>query len=160
MSMNTNNNKDLNELLGSLFAADEAGKVRKDIRKGDELFAKNPVPLPRPELLADIRTQMLLAHHRRRKAHRSRYLYGSVAMAATVTIVCGLAWFIMVGATPADLGLPVEPAYLTPITENIQSVTAQLDQIADTIAEVDSETTVPVEYQTDIANLETSLWKG
>jgi hypothetical protein len=155
-----NKDKNLNELLGGLFPADEAGRCAKDLRDGDELLAKNPVPLPRPELLADIKTQMLLAHHRKRHTHRLHYVYSSVAIAATFAIVCGLTWFYVAGTGTVDLGLAMEPASLTPISENIQSMTAQLDQIQDCITEVDSDSTAPAEYQTDISNLESSIWKG
>jgi hypothetical protein len=160
--METNKNKNLNELLSSLYTAAEAGKCADDIRKGDELLARCPAPLPRPALLADIRSQMLLAHYRKRKAHRVHFMYGSAAMAASVALVCGLAWFFIFGTSDSDMGTGVsfETSQFLPVNENIKSVTAQLDQIQDTITAVDSDTTVPVEYQTDIANLESSIWKG
>jgi hypothetical protein len=159
MSMN-NRDKNLNELLAGLMAADEAAACREDLRKGDELLARAPLPRPRPELLADIKTQMLLAHHRKRHAHRLHFIYGPIAVAASLAIICGLAWFYVAGTRTSDLGLAMEPTSLAPISENIQSVTAQLDQIQDYITEVDSDSTAPAEYQTDIANLESSLWKG
>jgi hypothetical protein len=163
MSMN-NRDKNLNELLGSLLGADEAGKCAEDIRRGDELLAKNPVPLPRPRLLADIKTQMLLAHYRKRHTHRLHYVYSSVAIAATFAVVCGLAWFYVAGTgTVVDLGLAMEPASIAPVSENIQSVSAQLDQIEDSVTALtaaDTDLSSPAEYQTDIANLESSLWKG
>jgi hypothetical protein len=155
-----NRDKNLNDLLGDLFPADEAARCQEDIRRGDELLARNPVPLPRPELLADIKTQMLLAHHRKRQAHRLHFVYSSVAIAASLAIVCGLAWFYMAGTGTSDLGLAIEPSSIQPVSENIQSMTAQLDQIEDYISAVDSDSTAPAEYQADIANLESSLWKG
>lgn len=158
-----NKDKNLNELLGSLFSADEAARCADDIRRGDELLAKSPVPLPRPELLADVKTQMLLAYHRGQRSHHMRHVYGSAAMAATFAIVCGLVWFYIAGTGTSDPGLAMEPASIAPISENIKSVTAQLDQIEDSVTAItaaDTDLSSPAEYQTDIANLETSLWKG
>jgi hypothetical protein len=159
MNMN-NKDKNLNELLGKLLSAEEAAACRKDIARGDELLAANPVPAPRPELLADIRSQMLLAHHRKSRRHRMHVVYSSVSMAASLAVICGAAWFYVATTGSTGPSLAIEPASITPITENIQSVTAQLDQIEDTIAQVDSDSTTPAEYQADIANLESSLWKG
>jgi hypothetical protein len=161
--MNTNKNKDINELFGGFFPADEAARVAEDIRRGDELLSKNPAPLPRAALLADIKTQMLLAHYRKRRAHRLHYVYGSMAMAASVAIVCGLAWFFMAGSGTSDLGMAMEPRSFVSINENINSVTAQLDQIQDSatvLTSADSDLASPAEYQADITNLESSIWKG
>jgi hypothetical protein len=163
--MNTNKNKDINELLGRFYPADEAAKAARDIRSGDELLSKNPAPLPRPALLADIKTQMLLAYHRRQRTHQRRYIYGSMGMAASLAVVCGMAWLYIAGigvgnASQASLG---NPTFYTAATEEIASITTQLDQIEDSaiaIKATDSEPSSPAEFQTDIANLESSIWKG
>ena len=161
--MNTNKNKDINELLGRFFPADEAARVADDIRRGDEILSKNPAPLPRAALLADIKTQMLLAHHRKHRAHRLHYVYGSMAMAASVAIMCGLAWIFMVGTGTSEITAEPGSGWFTPINDSINSVTAQLDQIQDSatvLTSADSDLASPVEYQADIASLESSIWKG
>jgi hypothetical protein len=161
--MNTNKNKDINELLGRFFPADEAARVAEDIRRGDELLSNNPAPKPREALLADIKTQMLLAHHRKQRAHRLHYVYGSMAMAASVAIVCGLAWMFMMGGSSGTIDLkPFTDATWKPVTEDIATITTELNQIENTaiaIKAVDFDA-APAEYQADVAAFETSLWKG
>jgi hypothetical protein len=163
--MNTNKDKNLNELLSSFYPADEAAQCARDIERGDELLSKNPAPLPRPALLADIKTQMLLAHYRKRRAHRLHYVYSSVAMAASVAVVCGLAWFYIagsVGTTSNQLAVN-NPAFYNTATEEITSITTQLEQIEDSasaIKAVDLDSSLPAGLQADISALETSIWKG
>jgi hypothetical protein len=161
--MNTNKNKDINELLGKFFPADEAARVADDIRRGDELLSKNPAPLPRAALLAKIKTQTLIAHHRKQRAHRQHYIYGSMAMAASVMIICGLAWIFLIGGGSGIIDIkPFTDATWKPVTEDIATITTQLNQIENTaiaIKAVDFDA-APAEYQADVAAFETSLWKG
>jgi hypothetical protein len=163
--MNTNKDKNLNELLDSFYPVDLAAEYARDIERGDGLLSKHPAPLPRPALLADIKTQMLLAHYRKRKAHRLHYVYSSVAIAASLTIVCGLAWFYIagtVGTTSNQLAVN-NPAFYNTATEEIASITAQLEQIEDSasaIKAVDLDSSLPAGLQADVSALETSIWKG
>jgi hypothetical protein len=163
--MNTNKDKDLNELLAKLYGSDEAARAADDIRRGDELLARYPVAKPRPELLADIRTQMLLAHHRRRRAHRLHYVYTSLALAASLAVVCGLAWFYMAGSAsgPTNHVTMGNPAFYSSTTEEIATITSQLDQIESSVTAVktlDADLSLPADLQADVSALEASIWKG
>ena len=161
--MNTNRDKDLNELLGKLLGADEAAQCAEDIRRGDELLARNPVPAPRPELLADIKSQMLLAHYRKRRSRRLHHIYAPVAVAACLALIFGLVLFFMSGNGASDqLMTNHNFAGMDEANQNIVTYTSELNQLDDSataIMAVDFDAT-PAGYQSTVAAFEASLWKG
>ncbi|HSV27469.1 MAG TPA: hypothetical protein VLH60_06205 [Sedimentisphaerales bacterium] len=161
--MDTNRNKNLSELLKKFCSADETQKCADDIRHGDEIFARHPAPAPRPALLADIRSQMLLAHSRTRKARQMHRVLASVAMAAAIVVVGGLAWIFMDTERPAPEPLTLRNfPVIAQATREIGTFVSELDLIEDSvqaIQTVDFDSS-PVGYQSTVASFEAMLWEG
>ncbi len=165
--MDTNKYKDLGELAGRFYPAEEAAECQEDIRRGDEMLEKHPAPAPRAELLADIRTQMLLAHRRSRRSHIMHRVYATVGLAACIAIIGGLAW-LFAGGRGGSSGNGAEYAQMRtfPViaeaTQKISTFTSELDVIEDSVAAIQTVDfdSGPAGYQTAITTLEASLWKG
>ena len=167
------NKQNLDKLLTAFMDAPQAAETAKDIRAGRRIFADNPAPQPKADVIAAVKSRVsthLRAHHKHQAFRRVIYKTAAVAAIIVVAAVAmrfgehkeipsanisdGLMWHMW-----DDDNLLADDL-------NLAELTQKIEEIADNLAQAESD---EYDYETDVdfEDLETEMiamnvdfWKG
>ncbi len=167
------NKQNLDELLKAFMDAPVAAEAAKDIRAGQRIFADNPAPQPKADVIAAVKSRVSthLRTHHKHQAFR-RMIYKTAAVAAIIVVA---AVAIRFGEHKEIASSNVSAAVMWHMWDddnlvaddlNLAKLTKKIEEIADRIAEAESD---EYEYEPDVdfEDLETEMiamnidfWKG
>jgi len=167
------NKQNLDELLTAFMDAPKATEAAKDIRAGRRIFADNPAPQPKADVIAAIKSRVstrLRAHHKH-LAFR-RMIYKTAAVAAIIVVAAMAIKFedhdksVSYNASVVVTWHMWDDDNLLADDLNLAELTKKIEEIADNIAQAESD---EYDYDTDMdfEDLETEMiamnvdfWKG
>ncbi len=167
------NKQNLDELLTAFMDEPKATEAAKDIRAGRRIFADNPAPQPKADVIAVIKSRVStrLREHHKHLAFR-RMIYKTAAVAAIIVVA---AVAIRFGEhkeiPPVNISADVmwhmwDDDNLLADDLNLAGLTKKIEEIADNLAQPDSD---EYDYAPDVdfEDLETEMiamnvdfWKG
>ena len=166
------NKENLDELLTDFFDPAEALQVKRDIELGDEIFIRNPAPVPDEQLLVAIKTNIAVDLARNKRKRVVFLTIGKVATVAAVFIVTaliGLMFFVHDSSDMSTLAKNIWQDDAFVADEELLALKTQVDEIADEIRqirldELDEDYDVDT-IQWEIEEMEmvannTDFWKG
>jgi hypothetical protein len=165
------NSENLKDLFGKFLAAENGDAAAEDLRKGFDIFERNPAPAPDEKLTAGIKAQ--IAHHllRTRRQSAVRTAYRAVAAAAVLLIIAALSVQLLDKQTPQP-PIPLLAAVIWD-SNDIAADDAELALLAAEIEEIENEllaaqlgdnglleydTTVEVEME--LIEIDGDFWEG
>ena len=166
------NKQNLDELLTAFMDAHEAEEAAKDIRAGRRIFADNPAPQPKADVIAAIKSRVSI--HLRTHKHQAfrRVIYKTAAVAAII-VVAALA--IRFAEHDKSVSYNVSAVVMWHMWDddnliaddlNLAGLTQKIEEIADNLAGTESD---EYDYAPDVdfEDLETEMiamnvdfWKG
>ncbi len=158
--------ENLDTLLKSLFG-EEAGAVKEDIRRGDEILAAHPAPEPDEAVVRQIRNNVRQAAITQKRTHRHIMAYRTAVVAALFMIIGALAVNFLThqADTYTDLDDISVAGFFGPDIQ-LSALSDEIDEIESSILAVGSERESS-ESASDVDDLETEIlevsstfWRG
>ena len=173
--MEDQNKENLRELFEKFFDAEQAESCVEDIQKAEQILHKHPAPEPDDMLIANIKAEIAMRLQASR-AHRIRLIiYEVVGAAAVILFVAAVGLQLFKTAPPGSR--TVNYASLIPTAhwesdditvddENLAVFTAQIEQIEDEVAALQSgedtgngDSTL-TELEMELIEINSDFWKG
>ncbi|MBN2592883.1 MAG: hypothetical protein JXA81_05190 [Sedimentisphaerales bacterium] len=173
--MEDRNNENLRELLEKFFDAERAESCVEDIQKAEQIFREHPAPEPDDMLIANIKAEIAMRLRASRAHHIRRIIYEVVGAAAVILFVAAVGLQLLktgpTGQVKVNYASLIPPEIwegddITVDDENLAVFTAQIEQIEDEVAALQSggdtgngDSTL-TELEMELIEINSDFWKG
>ncbi len=166
------NKQNLDELLTAFMDETKAAEAAKDIRVGERIFAGNPAPQPKADVIAAVKSRVSTHLRTHKRQTFRRVIYKTAAVAAIIVVAAVAIRFGehnkigLANVSPEVMWHMWDDDNLLADDLNLAGLTKKIEEIADNLAQAESD---EYDYDTDVdfEDLETEMiamnvdfWKG